>query len=63
VRAVVDEAGGASFRGEVLVSENVKQQWHGDGVAFQPIGPVALTASKTRSRSTTLRALEGRERR
>jgi adenylate cyclase len=28
--------------GEVLVSEEVKQQWHGDGVAFQPIGPVAL---------------------
>jgi adenylate cyclase len=28
--------------GEVLVSEEVKQQWHADGVAFQPIGPVAL---------------------
>jgi adenylate cyclase len=27
---------------EVLVSEEVKQQWHGVGAAFQPIGPVAL---------------------
>jgi adenylate cyclase len=32
--------------GEVLVSEEVKQQWHGDGVAFRPIGPVALKGLK-----------------
>jgi adenylate cyclase len=32
--------------GEILVSEEVKQQWHGDGVAFQPIGPVALKGLK-----------------
>ena len=32
--------------GEVLVSEEVKQQWHGDGVAFQLIGPVALKGLK-----------------
>jgi adenylate cyclase len=32
--------------GEVLVGEEVKQQWHGDGVAFQPIGPVALKGLK-----------------
>jgi adenylate cyclase len=28
--------------GELLVSDDVKEQWHGDGVTFQPIGPVAL---------------------
>jgi adenylate cyclase len=32
--------------GEVLVSEEVTQQWHGEGVAFQPIGPVALKGLK-----------------
>ena len=32
--------------GEILVGEEVKQQWHGDGVAFQPIGPVALKGLK-----------------
>jgi len=28
--------------GEVLVSDEVKERWDGDGVAFEPIGPVAL---------------------
>ena len=28
--------------GEVLVSEEVKERWSGDGVRFDPIGPVAL---------------------
>jgi adenylate cyclase len=28
--------------GEVLVSDEVKQRWDGEGVKFEPIGPVAL---------------------
>jgi class 3 adenylate cyclase len=32
--------------GEVLVSENVTDEWNGDGVTFQPIGPVALKGLK-----------------
>jgi len=28
--------------GEVLVSDEVKERWSGDGVRFDPIGPVAL---------------------
>jgi adenylate cyclase len=32
--------------GEVLVSEQVKEQWHGNGVTFQPIGPIALKGLK-----------------
>jgi adenylate cyclase len=28
--------------GEVLVSDEVKERWSGDGVRFEPIGPVAL---------------------
>ena len=32
--------------GEVLVSEQVKEQWQGEGVTFQPIGPVALKGLK-----------------
>jgi adenylate cyclase len=28
--------------GEVLVSDEVKDRWGGDGVRFDPIGPVAL---------------------
>jgi class 3 adenylate cyclase len=28
--------------GEVLVSDEVKERWSGDGVRFDPIGPVAF---------------------
>jgi adenylate cyclase len=32
--------------GEVLVSDEVKEQWRGEGVRFEPIGPVALKGLK-----------------
>jgi adenylate cyclase len=32
--------------GEVLVSGEVKEQWTGDGVTFEPIGPVTLKGLK-----------------
>jgi class 3 adenylate cyclase/DNA-binding transcriptional MerR regulator len=32
--------------GEVLVSEDVTNEWHGDGVMFEAIGPVALKGLK-----------------
>jgi adenylate cyclase len=32
--------------GEVLVSEEVKEYWSGEGVRFEPIGPVALKGLK-----------------
>jgi adenylate cyclase len=32
--------------GEVLVSEEVKELWSGDGVRFEPVGPVALKGLK-----------------
>jgi adenylate cyclase len=47
--------------GEVLVSEQVKEQWHGDGVTFQPIGPVALKGLKDDvTLHSASRAREGR---
>jgi adenylate cyclase len=32
--------------GEVLVSDEVKERWDGDGVRFQPVGPVTLKGLK-----------------
>jgi adenylate cyclase len=32
--------------GEVLVSDEVKERWNGDGVRFQPVGPVTLKGLK-----------------
>ena len=32
--------------GEVLVSDEVKERWDGDGVRFHPVGPVALKGVK-----------------
>jgi adenylate cyclase len=32
--------------GEVLVSDEVKEQWRGKGVRFEPIGPVSLKGLK-----------------
>jgi class 3 adenylate cyclase len=32
--------------GEVLVSDEVKERWDGEGVRFEPIGPVVLKGLK-----------------